>query len=457
MRKFILYLITASAALVSCGKEIALEQEKPADVVFNLDAIHPDGLVSKAVKTGWEPGDVIFVIISGDSRSYDSGCLEMKWDGTQWDYSFKFALELQEGEEGTMRAIYLPFDSDASIEKVDYSYNKPDFKFVNIACSYYLTDQQPYQVKDGSISGTFNMQVPEGYVQFFLDNQFVMSTDEVELREPHLTPQYIEKVEGEGVIHTKTLAHGAPLPGYIYDKADKTGSDSRGWLFSGILAEDARGKSIDYHFTRLDGEWYAGNYYIQDFAGKTLYTDATHGRAIKLPSSHWASLYEYRPIDIGCDVNGRRIYWCSRNIGATSSLPIEDTDEARKAARGNFYNNWGEAEEAVKGMFGPQWRLPTKDEWETLRSTSNSTWTKDDTKNGYIISSRKGFPAELFFPFAGWITDSGSQTEVGAVGLYWSSTPSGSERAYYARFRSGFIDTSTLGRANKLSVRAVCE
>ena len=50
-----------------------------------------------------------------------------------------------------------------------------------------------------------------------------------------------------------------------------------------------------------------------------------------------------RGIDLGVTVNNRRVYWCSRNLGAGSDVPAADTDEARMATWGDYYA-WGATE-----------------------------------------------------------------------------------------------------------------
>ena len=65
MKKIIVICCTALMAVMSCTKEMDLsrpEGQDSAQVVFNLSATHPND--TKAVKTEWETGDVIFVFFS---------------------------------------------------------------------------------------------------------------------------------------------------------------------------------------------------------------------------------------------------------------------------------------------------------------------------------------------------------------------------------------------------------
>ena len=67
MKKLIFATLTA-LALVACNKLdfdiTSPEDATPIQITFNLSATHPDGAATKAVKTGWENEDVIFVFFN---------------------------------------------------------------------------------------------------------------------------------------------------------------------------------------------------------------------------------------------------------------------------------------------------------------------------------------------------------------------------------------------------------
>ena len=347
MKKNIVIFLSALFALVSCSSDDTLFTEPktpevpdtPQSIIFNLSATHPDdqNASMRAVKTTWETGDVIFVFFSNQAAPK---YLEMKWDGTAWVNTAKNSLALAESETGTMRAVYLPFDSDAEVEELEGG-----FSFSKISYSYYLTATLSYTVTGGEVSGDFQMQVPDGYVQFFLDDETATDPDaEIELREPNLTPQLISSISADcSTVDVSAQAHGAPLYGYLYDKEAKATGEKKGWLFSGVLAAGARNTATDYHFTLVKDGW-QGDYYSKTFAGKTLKATGSTSRAVKLPAlTSWTPITDYKPIDMGTDVFGKRIYWCSRNLGATSDFPTADTDDARHATWGDYYA-WGATE-----------------------------------------------------------------------------------------------------------------
>ena len=325
MKKSLLILCAAVLALVSCNKDLTpneAKQGEPIDVVFNLSATHPDGTDTKAVKTAWETGDVVFVFFSGQTAP---AYLELKFDGTKWVNTPK-GLSFSEGDTGTMTAVYLPFGSGATV--VDDG--SGGYKFDKTYYSYFLTSSMSYTVSGGEVSGTFAMQIPDGYVQFFFNLE--TSIDLIEIREPHLTPQGIASITKDGDVALTNVAHGAPLPGYRY-------KDGSGYVFSGILSDDARNDKgeehiIDYHFTMVVNGW-NGSYFSKVCEGKQLYRGEKEGRALRFEGNWGGS--DYKPIDLGCDVTvdgvTKRIYWSSRNIGATA-----DTGEA---SYGDYYA-WGE-------------------------------------------------------------------------------------------------------------------
>lgn len=481
MKKTLIILATAAISLVACNKELVdntqpLNDNHSIDVVFELTANHPDGTATKAVKTGWESGDVIYVFFDNIAApkylkmSYDGSA----WTTTQMNGASEESLGLVEDATGTMRAVYLPFGNTLTV-----SADGTAFNFSETTCSYYLTATLDYTVTGGKVSGAFNMQIPAGYVQFFLEDAGASSSTEIEIREPHLTPQGIASIAADGTIIHTGIASGAPLKGYVYDKEGET----KGYLFSGILAAGARNTETTYYFTLVSGGW-EGSYYSKTFADKTWYRGATEGRALKMPVlMNWTLLTDYLPIDLGCDVGGKRIYWSSRNLGATrSGLPAANTDDARHATWGDYYAwgdivtyytagaygdatwdtangktgyNWAsykynpsgngttftkyspsvdsytvlKSEDDVAAQtLGGNWRIPTVEEWSAIANTTNFTWgPRDGTNLGRAVTVKSGTvwtDPTIFIPAAG-NRDNASlvlSNYQGRIGCYWSST-----------------------------------
>ena len=100
------------------------------------------------------------------------------------------------------------------------------------------------------------------------------------------------------------------------------------------------------------------------------------------------------------------------------------------------------------------WRVPTRQEIEGLLATEN-TWTQVNGVNGRQFGSGDTI---LFFPAAGRRYFSGGTLgNQGIIGSYWSSTPYGSELAYYLDFHDGGAYVYYGIRYYGRSVRCVAE
>ena len=386
MKKTLLILCAAVLALASCQKAPLAPEEgtgTPTGIVFKLSATHPDD--TKAVKAAWEENDVIFVFFSGQaSPKY----LELKWDGTTWKNTPKNELALADSETGTMRAVYLPFGSNATV-----SADGGSFKFNNIYYSYYLTATLDYTVTDGAVSGTFDMQIPEDYVQFFVeDNAAVNGADS--LGTDAVIPVGVASIAANGAINeTGDKSAGDYMPGYAY---------SGGYLFSGKL-------NPGYHsYQRVDASTVEANaYYLAkkkasdnsrtDYfvTGKTL---ASH-TAVKLPANddiYSPSTPTGKWVPVGSDKtiklksgNTDLGTWYSCNYG---------TDVPEALGTPEYFNTAN----------GHGVKLPTKNQFDLIIRGEFCTWTwlTVHGQKGDVVQADQGF---IFLPADGSTT-----------GTYWS-------------------------------------
>ena len=199
------------------------ETLQSAPITFSLTANHPGA--TKAVKSDWEAGDAIFVFFD---KAAAPKHLKMTYSGSAWT-SAEFngttetagALGLKNGDTGRMRAVFLPFGSNAKV-----SADGTDFVFDATYYAYYLTATLNYEVTDGKVSGAFEMSIPDGYVQFFIedtnasDGAYTLGTDAV-------IPVGVASIAADGTItETAGKTCADDMPGYAY---------SGGYLFSGKL------------------------------------------------------------------------------------------------------------------------------------------------------------------------------------------------------------------------------
>lgn len=118
----------------------------------------------------------------------------------------------------------------------------------------------------------------------------------------------------------------------------------------------------------------------------------------------------------------------------------------------------GDAEyDAARANWGGDWRMPTRAEFNELRSNCTWTWTAQNDVNGYNVEGPNG--NSIFLPAAGgryWLYFD----YVGSRGDYWCSTPyeEGNNDAYYLFFNGecNYMEYY-YGRHRGYSVRPVLE
>ena len=412
MKKYLILMLAAAAALVSCGKEI-LDQEngdetvQTAPISFSLTANHPDA--AKAVKGGWETGDAIFVFFSGAAAPKH---LKMTFDGSSWtsaEYDGASltagALGLKNGDTGTMRAVFLPFGSDATV-----SASGTSFTFSTTYYAYYLSATLPYTVTDNEVSGAFNMVIPDDYVQFFvedaatIDGGYTLGTDAV-------IPVGVASIASDGTItETSDKAAGNDMTGYAYQG---------GYLFSGKLASWAFGSNYYFAKTKTaDGS--RADYFV---TGKTI---ASHS-AVKLPAND--NVYE---VKYGSPNTGK---WVPVGSGITVSLFNVAGSGISEVAYplGKWYTcNYGcTVPEQIGTLYSFDAAnalgvtLPTKDQFLLISNSSNCsyTWLTVHGQQGIVIKAARGF---LFLP-----------AQDGSNGNYWSSSKIDDGHAWSFLFHSG--------------------
>ena len=125
------------------------------------------------------------------------------------------------------------------------------------------------------------------------------------------------------------------------------------------------------------------------------------------------------------------------DLGLPSGTLWKDQNEA-----GGFYSY-----NQAMAKFGSS--LPTKEQLEELKNSCRWTWNE----NGYKVEGPSG--ESIVLPAAGYRNCDGSVYDVGSIGYYWSSTPDGSEGAWYQFFDSDEVGMDFNFRCNGKSVRLV--
>ena len=407
------------------------------------------------IKDAWAAGDVIFVFVEGLEAPKH---LQMCYDGASWaikqmdgDTESKDLLKLKNGNQLTLHAFYLPAASNVSV-----SASGTDFVFSDTMTWWYLSCTQDITIANGDLKGELEMQLPEGYVCFFVPDDSANGSTKTELREPHLIPQNIVSVAADGTVQHQDPVHGAPLKGLFRDGTQK------GYCFGAILNKAVWNVDTSYSFTLVKGGW-KGSYYYSGCT-TTLFRNPAHRESFTLSSlSSWTPITDYKPIDVGCDLRGMedgqeikyRVYWSSRNLGATSDDP-----SSVEATYGIYYA-WGEIspketytpenykwqnsqerytgtragnatgpgvdrlmpeDDAAHAVLGGIWFTPTMADWEVLSFDSWFKWMWNG--NGYVVTSKMaGYDdpdgPSLFIPAAGYYGMYGL-TDKGSALRYWS-------------------------------------
>ena len=112
--------------------------------------------------------------------------------------------------------------------------------------------------------------------------------------------------------------------------------------------------------------------------------------------------------------------------------------------------------DAAHVHWGGNWRMPTKQELDVLRSKCDWTWTTVNGVNGHVVKGRGAYAgASIFLPAAG-DGNGTSLSYAGSYGYYWSSVPrSDYLNSWGLYFSSGGRGTGRSSRDGGRSVRPV--
>jgi hypothetical protein len=128
----------------------------------------------------------------------------------------------------------------------------------------------------------------------------------------------------------------------------------------------------------------------------------------------------------------------------------------------SYGKSWGDiggdsSRDAATANWGGSWRMPTKAEFQELKDNCDWTWTTQNGKNGYKVTSKKNGQS-IFLPAAGYRVGDELCLD-GEYGDYWGSTPneSNTDSACYLYFDGGGRDVDWNGRNGGRSLRPVLE
>ena len=112
-------------------------------------------------------------------------------------------------------------------------------------------------------------------------------------------------------------------------------------------------------------------------------------------------------------------------------------------------------DDAATANWGPDWRMPTKFEWNELVSSTDMRWTTLNGVSGMLFTAKNGSGNSIFLPAAGekGVEEPGADAQC----FYWSNelpytTP---KFAVHATFYNGYVKVQNMQRFLGLSVRPV--
>ena len=117
------------------------------------------------------------------------------------------------------------------------------------------------------------------------------------------------------------------------------------------------------------------------------------------------------------------------------------------------------ADDVAAQKLGGNWRMPTDAEWTELCKTINCSWTWENSKKGYRVTSKKTGNS-IFLPAAGYYNESNHYPVGGSgyyYGCYWSSSLYSRNESWSVFFNSSDVNGESESRSLGLSVRPVCD
>ena len=473
MIKIVLIALSALFACVACQKAPVVEtvpeegrqqEAAPVELVVDIQVNHPGD--TKAVKTGWESGDKIYVFFEDVTPTK---YLELAYNGSAWSPTLRgdlLATDLTASGKH-MSAVYFPYEQPVIAsggEGVTFrtgGHSNDAIDGLHIYTYFMKCENAEYTINTSTgittLSGILDMVNPAGFVQFYIneaggkynaDYTYRLSVHGIK---PAACSEYNSST---GLFTTKTdIVAAQPMWGYRYGS---------GVAFSGMIDGDSWSNSATAHIVYLFDTADAAK--TKTVTGKTL---ASHDAVLFAPAGWSAAATAPGTITAG------GIKWGTFNLGATAAgtaaanygwyfgwgdiIPARGTNIsdtpctsgawgfgepdyylytiAYEALNGNTVNLTGDYAiyDMATAFLGSPWRLPTGgDSGEfvgllTAAPEEDVNYTWGDNNAVIVISSGITFPSVGNWDSDGW--HSGDEDS-----FYWSSSHYDETNAYYLRF-----------------------
>ena len=490
--------------VAGCNKVEMVEAPVEEPVVESPDHLIVDITVgtegdTRAVKTGWETGDKIYVFFDhffldyvsdpnigtngeGSPKYSDQVCyLTLTYDGSAWHSDFsQDALEtyLSGRSSGTLAAVYYQHLNPEFRCLHAQRNNREDFyvdvqNIGNHSGFYMFTQGDTYTVSHGRLSATLNMHLHELAVHLVVPGMPGSSRFGAGLR----CDQFVSD-KPDAIVSTSW--NGADF------QAPEVQTSTSNVLYptfeSSQMVFDGRLRSAGYQGQEMEYVLQLSDKRTDPSLKDDLYytltkTTALYGKdAIKLPvlnSLKWVKSYQHPCEDRGfldgvewvLMGDGRK--WAMMDYGAYDTY-----SDAYAEGSGGWYSKWASAPNLFRN-WGNGWRLPTADEWSSLLTSANTRLVRVfDEERGFFRGVRverwndtgEYRVEHIMLAVSPYLLDDGvSVLFYGEPdGFYWTGTtdPSDNTSAKALRlFAEGSPDYGfiSLGMNHELMIRAILD
>ena len=436
-----------AAGLMSCAKEISEPEKKSVQkegvpMTFNVTVNE-----TKADKTGWANGDMIYVFFNGLETKY----LVLTYDGSEWADSSGGGALLDADFDGlgtkTLTAVHFPV-------AVDVTYADSKFSFTNggkPVYNYYLCEtDKAYTVSGNTVTATLSMGKPSDMVQIHVAG-IQANVSDYTFGCSKIKPVACASVGTDGTITENELSAEESMSGF---------ADADGVVFAGRLTTL---ESTNYRFNLINANYI----YTLTRTAKAL----TAGKMYNFPapSVTGGSNWNISAVNLGFTVGGKTIYWAKCNLGASDENefgdyfawgetipyyqegysqenPCTHWIDGKKDYSWKYYSlcdgtgsvmdkynvtdnrtTLDKGDDAAYAALGGKFRMPTKAEFDELVKLANTTreWDTVNGINGLRFTGKGSYnDKSIFFPAAGRRYDThlyayGSDAN---LGFYWSSS-----------------------------------
>ena len=452
----------------------------------NITVNHPDG--------EWNAGDMLYVFFEDIAGAR---YLQLEYDGDVWSGSLKGGLlKTNLSDKGQMYAVHFPFEQPvitSAGKGVSFRRDARDQVHGQFIYSYYYTASGNYSIQDGKdgpiLSGTLDMEYPDGFVQFNLSRSGARYNADFTYRLSlaGVTPVACASYSN-GKFGTRTLAASQPLWGYRNGDA--------GVVFSGVIDDtwsDVDNEHRLYFFdTTAPGKFATieektlASHDVMRFNASTVssWYQAPTPSTISYEGTDWGTF------NIGTNFNssseeksGGWYFMWGDLVPARSMYPsglpspqFASSDYYLKTAcyearEGKTPDLTGEYVifDAARAFLGPDWRLPTKEEFEVIarnfQDSPSSLWWKEMLNALFLVDARDE-EYGLQLPGAGFWRNGSlnrgvpqDQNEGHYAGFYWFSTLERENDAFHFYFNhwiGPWVDvTHEVGSSCGLPIRPV--